>query len=244
MAPRTAMNGTPGHPTSLQPQLSRPSPSLAQNQYGHQSISPAPQYNRTNSYNQPANYRANIQPSTTAQQKQQAYSNHQQMNPQGNTAPASNYALNAISQSTTGYQPRNLPQPQQSQPTAPQTQQLYANYAQSLANANTLAQAHPPPTQQQTSAEVFVLSDAANASIPSELREIFPKDDQGRVLFFTKAPVVHGWTVRGSNGEVLKHSERYLEANKEKEKLKGERKRAREEEAAAARKKEKLRITS
>jgi chromatin structure-remodeling complex subunit RSC1/2 len=238
------MNGTPGHPPSLQPQLSRPSPSLSQNQYGQQSISPAPQYNRTNSYNQPANYRANIQPSTTGQPNQQGYNNHQQVNSQGNTTPASNYALNAISQSTTGYQPRNLTQSQQPQPTASSTQQLYQNYAQSLANATTLAQTHPPPTQQQPSTEVFVLSDAANASIPSELREIFPKDDQGRVLFFTKAPVVHDWTVRGRDGEVLRHSERYLEAKKERERLMVERKRGREKEAEAARKKAKMTIAS
>lgn len=37
--------------------------------------------------------------------------------------------------------------------------------------------------------EVYTLPDAANASIPPEIREQFERDEQGRVLFFTSPPI-------------------------------------------------------
>jgi chromatin structure-remodeling complex subunit RSC1/2 len=75
-----------------------------------------------------------------------------------------------------------------------------------------------------------VLSDVANASIPERIRERFPRDDQGRVLFFTKPPRVPDQIVRGRDGQPLAHSEKYLAAKAERDKLIATRKRAREEE--------------
>jgi chromatin structure-remodeling complex subunit RSC1/2 len=84
--------------------------------------------------------------------------------------------------------------------------------------------------QDHRSTEVFTLPDTANASIPKHIRDKFPQDDLGRVLFFTKPPIVHDWTVRGKDGQVLKHTEKYLKAKEERERAREERKRSREEE--------------
>ena len=73
----------------------------------------------------------------------------------------------------------------------------------------------------------------ANASIPKDIRDRFPQDDQGRVLFFAKPPVVHDMTVRGKDGQPLRHTEKYLKAKEQKERLREERKRAREAEEKA-----------
>lgn len=66
-----------------------------------------------------------------------------------------------------------------------------------------------------------MLPESANNAIPAELRSRFPQDDQGRVLFFTKPPVVHESVVydrvaRGSPKR-LAHSERYLAAKRERD---------------------------
>ncbi|KAI9822882.1 MAG: hypothetical protein M1832_002907 [Thelocarpon impressellum] len=53
--------------------------------------------------------------------------------------------------------------------------------------------------------EVYHLSDAANASIPSDVRERFQRDEQGRVLFFTAPPLDNSKEASG-----LGHSVRYL----------------------------------
>lgn len=58
----------------------------------------------------------------------------------------------------------------------------------------------PPPI------EVYTLPDAANASIPPEIREQFDRDEQGRVLFFT-APPVH---LTDDTSTQLGHSIKYL----------------------------------
>ena len=49
-------------------------------------------------------------------------------------------------------------------------------------------------------------------------------------MFFTKPPVVHDVVVKGKEGQVLKHSQRYLVAKMERERLREERKRARQME--------------
>ena len=41
----------------------------------------------------------------------------------------------------------------------------------------------------QRPAEVYHLSDSANAAIPADIREQFQQDEQGRVIFFTKPPL-------------------------------------------------------
>ncbi|KAK5957702.1 hypothetical protein OHC33_000891 [Knufia fluminis] len=68
----------------------------------------------------------------------------------------------------------------------------------------------------QRTAEAYVLSDAANAAIPENVREQFPRDDQGRVLFFTTPPLDTRHIVSGSSedeqGRPLEHSEQYQKA--------------------------------
>jgi chromatin structure-remodeling complex subunit RSC1/2 len=68
--------------------------------------------------------------------------------------------------------------------------------------------------------------------IPAEIREQFPQDEQGRVLFFTTPPVdtehiVHGRT-NAEKGDQLAHSLRYLAVKADRER---ERERERENEA-------------
>lgn len=64
-------------------------------------------------------------------------------------------------------------------------------------------------------AETYVLPEVANESIPLEIRQQFPRDEQGRVLFFTQPPVdmKHGptRTVIGEGSQPLQHSQEYLE---------------------------------
>ncbi|KAF2204109.1 Bromodomain-containing protein [Delitschia confertaspora ATCC 74209] len=74
--------------------------------------------------------------------------------------------------------------------------------------------------------EVFVLADHANNSIPSEIREQFQCDKQGRVLFFTSPPIVP--PQEEDENVPLGHSAGYLARRIERERLRGE-KRKREE---------------
>lgn len=92
----------------------------------------------------------------------------------------------------------------------------------------------------QRAAEVFVLSDAANGTIPKHIRERFPHDEHGRVLFFTKPPIVPENIVRGRDGQPLAHTEQYLAAKAERDKIISTRKRAREESSLVAGKRTRL----
>jgi len=84
------------------------------------------------------------------------------------------------------------------------------------------AQPVPYNAQQATNgiphrtAEAYVLSDAANAAIPRDIREQFPRDDQGRVLFFSAPPLDTRHIVSGSSedeqGKPLEHSDQYQRA--------------------------------
>ena len=67
---------------------------------------------------------------------------------------------------------------------------------------NTANYRDPPPI------EVYTLPDAANLSIPAEIRERYQRDEFGRVLFFTTPPVASN----GNTGEATGHSVRYLAA--------------------------------
>ncbi len=84
--------------------------------------------------------------------------------------------------------------------------------------------------QDQRGAEVYVLSNIANESIPKHIRDRFPQDDEGRVLFFTQPPVLPDTVVRGRDGQPLAHTEKYLAAKAERDKIVATRKRARQEE--------------
>jgi chromatin structure-remodeling complex subunit RSC1/2 len=83
--------------------------------------------------------------------------------------------------------------------------------------------------QDQRGTEVYVLSNIANESIPKHIRDRFPQDDEGRVLFFTQPPVLPDTLVRGRDGQPLAHTEKYLAAKAERDKIVATRKRAREE---------------
>lgn len=68
--------------------------------------------------------------------------------------------------------------------------------------------------------EVFHLSDSANAAIPADIREQFQKDEQGRVLFFTKPPLDVLPPVK--NGGPPVHSLRYIAAKIRRQKVEKE----------------------
>jgi chromatin structure-remodeling complex subunit RSC1/2 len=191
----------------LQPQLTRPSPTLTPNPYQHQTISPAPQYGRQTIQQLQASYRANIAPSTPASQQHHPYTPHQTIHPQSSLTPS--HATNLAASATPSLsQPFSRPLYQQQANTATTTQ-TYAAYP------STTPASQNNPYADQRHIEVFTLSDTANASIPAHIRDHLPQDDSGRVIFFTKPPVVHDFTVRGKEGTVLRHSEKYLKAKEE-----------------------------
>ena len=74
-----------------------------------------------------------------------------------------------------------------------------------------------------------MLSDIANESIPKDIRDQFPRDGLGRILFFTKPPVETRHMVSGRSeldkGLPLRHSDDYLEAKAARQELIKERKR-------------------
>ena len=184
-------------------QIARPSPSLAPQispYQTQQSISPAPPYHRPTPYPQSSGAPQHaVPPHTPIAQQSLPYATHQQLHPSPGlaAAPATGYAP---ASSTQAYN-RPLAQPVQS----------HGPYG---TNPNL------PLGRDQ---DVFVLPDSANNAIPADLRSRFPQDDQGRVLFFTKPPVVHETVIydkvaRGSPKR-LAHSERYLAAKKEREEM-------------------------
>ncbi|MBE7181701.1 MAG: hypothetical protein INR71_10940, partial [Terriglobus roseus] len=109
--------------------------------------------------------------------------------------------------------------------------------------------------------EVYCLSDAANASIPEDIRKQFHCDDQGRVLFFTAPPVEVGGpsSMSLSTGDERKaddrrapreelklgHSVRYLAARARRDALVAEkRKRDADDEAVRAPEAKRARLQS
>ena len=73
------------------------------------------------------------------------------------------------------------------------------------------------------------MSESANNMIPAEIREQFPQDEQGRVLFFTTPPVDNQHIVQGrtnaEKGDQLAHSLRYLAVKADRERENAARKR-------------------
>ncbi|KIV82064.1 hypothetical protein PV11_04200 [Exophiala sideris] len=198
-------------PANLQPQLTRPSATPQVAPYQPQSISPAPTtFARQNSYqqSQTPHLQPAAAPPTPVAQQPLPYAAHQQLHPQPSLTAAhpTNYAA------TTPAQPYSRP--------AVQATPAYNPY--------------PTHMPDQRAAEVFVLSEAANATIPKHIRERFPHDDNGRVLFFTKPPIVPENIVRGRDGQLLAHTEKYLAAKAERDKVTATRKRAREESSLLA----------
>lgn len=81
--------------------------------------------------------------------------------------------------------------------------------------------------------EVYCLNDAANLSIPQDIREQFHRDENGRILFFTAPPL--DALPPYKEGAAVGHSVRYLAARaRRQEALRGRRKREAEEQTANA----------
>ncbi|RMD42332.1 hypothetical protein DV735_g2756, partial [Chaetothyriales sp. CBS 134920] len=82
---------------------------------------------------------------------------------------------------------------------------------------------HPGQLHEHRTPEAFVLSDTANESIPKHIRDRFPRDDQGRILFFTRPPADTRHIVSGKSdaehGRPLKHTDAYLAAKADRLKL-------------------------
>lgn len=64
---------------------------------------------------------------------------------------------------------------------------------------------HPPRP-----VEVYTLDDALDERIPSEIREQFQRDEQGRILFFTQPPLDRAHPGLSAESAGLGHSVRYL----------------------------------
>lgn len=92
------------------------------------------------------------------------------------------------------------------------------NYSRPVQTPNPALQhaAHHNTTVMERTAEAYVLSSVANESIPRSLREQFPRDDLGRVLFFTQPPMSTEHMISGSTDREqrvpLRHSEKYEQA--------------------------------
>ncbi|KAJ9636172.1 hypothetical protein H2204_005444 [Knufia peltigerae] len=203
---RLSMDRTPSiiaSSTNMQPQASRPSLPPQMTPYQPQSISPAPPtYSRQPSYPQSQTpLQAAPTPKTPATQPL-PYAARQQLHPQPNLTAShpTNYSVPAA------------PQPYQRPPTQATPYNQYA-----------------PQMAEPRGSEVYVLSNIANESIPKHIRDNFPQDNEGRVLFFTKPPTLSDTMVRGRDGQPLAHTEKYLAAKAERDKVITARKREQEE---------------
>ncbi|GIZ38305.1 hypothetical protein CKM354_000172500 [Cercospora kikuchii] len=189
-------------------------------------IPPTPQHN----YQQPlAQQQLHRAPSNPTMPIQQYTPRVQQYQPAPATAPRPPSATPMSYAPSTPLQPQTVPP----RPMAPTNS--YA--AQSSAPTVPAAYAPRPPAQDYRAApapEVYTLPDAANLSIPAEVREQYQRDDYGRVLFFTAPPVV----VEQPEGISKGHSIRYLaeKARRQEllEKKRKEREAQRESEVRAA----------
>lgn len=160
---------------------------------------------------------------------------------------ASPYGTGPALHSTGSYQGSNQTQPYNAaavaQPYQPrqtiqqvQAQAQQANQYQQQQQMQQMQQPQQPQYPQYPIAsaherhhETYVLSDAANAAIPKDIRDRFPQDDEGRVLFFTKPPLDTRRMVTGRSerekSQPLAHTKEYLDAKAERDKLIKERKR-------------------
>lgn len=195
----------------IQPQMVRPTPSITPqpSSYHAASASPAQQYPRQPSFPQVAPVPYQNSTAQTPAQSQPAPFVAQQHPPLAYSAtPSQGYGGATPSQ---GYGRATI-------------QQAQAQAYQSYQGSN---------VHEQRATEAYVLSDTANESIPKDIRDQFPQDDQGRVLFFTRPPIdtrhiVSGRT-EGEKGRPLIHTESYLEAKAARQKALAQQKRRAEE---------------
>jgi len=186
-------------------QMPRPSPSMTPQAtpYPAASASPAPPINRQSSYQKygATHPYATAAPQTPSLPKTSQLTAQQQLHPTPALAAAhpTSYAGSTPSQSF-------------SRPTIQATQsQQYSSHPS--------ANAHEPRLT-----ETYVLSDNANSAIPRAIRDQYPQDEQGRVLFFTKPPLDTRHAVYSRDAsepaKPLAHSEAYLSAKSPQHSLK------------------------
>lgn len=197
--------------------------------YQQASASPANSYNRPTLYPQ---HSSGYQSQGTPGPPRQAspYGVAQQIQPaasyQGSNQPQ-RYNPNEAAQA---YQPRQTIQQVQAQQAAQYQQPPPPPQYQQPPQAPQHYPQYPSAAAHERHHEAYVLSDAANATIPKDIRDRFPQDDEGRVLFFTRPPMVTNRIVTGrSESEKtrpLAHTKEYLEAREERDRLIKERKRA------------------
>lgn len=120
------------------------------------------------------------------------------------------------------YQPRQTIQQVQAQQAAQYQQQQMQQPAQHYSQFSTA-------TPNERYHEAYVLSDAANATIPKDIRDRFPQDDEGRILFFTRPPLDTRRMVTGRSEQEkdkpLAHTEEYVKAKAKRDELIKDRKR-------------------
>jgi hypothetical protein len=208
---RPNLEATAGNIPHLQPQTVRPTQSITPQPqpYGAASASPAAQYSRQPTFPQMttvASYQSPT-PQTPVVPQPVPFVAQQQLHPPAAYSATPNQGYGATLQ---GY----------ARPPVQQPTQVHPSYQTSNVHE------HRAP-------EAYVLSDTANASIPQDIRDQFPQDDQGRVLFFTKPPIdtrhVVSGRAAGDKGKPLTHTEKYLEAKEDRLKALAERKRAAQE---------------
>jgi hypothetical protein len=118
---------------------------------------------------------------------------------------------------TQPYQQRQTIQQVQAQAAAQQQQQQHVTqpaYPPAV-QAQTYNQ-YPTATAHERHHEAYILSTAANETIPKDIRDRFQQDDEGHVLFFTKPPMDTSHIVSGrgehEKGKQLQHTKAYLDA--------------------------------
>ncbi|KAJ5937458.1 RSC complex subunit (RSC1) [Penicillium verhagenii] len=143
------------------------------------------------------------------------------MNPQMYQGPNQRRPSNFVPQTPTSvYQ--TTPAPHQYSAAQPTPYAAAAPYSTNRLHA--AAPVYNPNAPREV--EVFHLSDAANAAIPSDIRQQFHCDERGRVLFFSTPPLDIIVPARPE----LAHSLKYLARKEERQKQVADRKRKREEE--------------
>ena len=215
--------GTAHGQPNMASQVPRPlSMTPAMRDYPQASASPVNYNNRPALYPQHSSGYQNQ--GTPVPRQGSPYGNVQQIHP---AAPYqnSNQQYNAASV-TQPYQPRQTIQQVQAQAQqAAQYQQQQVHQPQQPQHPQ-----YPTASLHERHHETYVLSDAANAAIPKDIRDRFPQDDEGRVLFFTKPPLDTRRMVTGRSerekSQPLAHTKEYLDAKAERDKLIKERKRA------------------
>lgn len=177
--PRNEKDSPPPEPTPPPPpKMPTPPP---------RAIPPTPQaYTPTTAHQVPAR-----PPSTGAAQGYNSYTPARSQYPQypGQAAPSP--APRPPSANTLYQQPSTPHQPSAMQPRpVPQPTSSYASNSNMHSNPSAYPPRPPTNTYRETPlAEAYTLPDAANLSIPPEVRERYQRDELGRVLFFTTPPL-------------------------------------------------------